>query len=125
MGSLTSSLGNRVFQREPVLEQGPLANRREVEAARSARERAPRGRRLGRVLGRVARASSVLGRALVGERKVGREDRGWILLISVGTLGLALLGLLAPRFLAWPLAFMLFWLGLASFFRAWSSRGND
>jgi cardiolipin synthase A/B len=125
VNSLSTSLGNRFVHREPVLEQGSMSNRREVEAARSARERAPRGRRIGRVVGRVARASSVLGRALVGQRQVGREDRGWILMIAGGTLGLAFLGLLAPRFLAWPLAFGLFWLGIASLFRAWSGRGTD
>lgn len=122
IGSLTTSLGQRRFHREPVLEQAP--NRSAVEAARSARERAPRGRRLGRVVGRVARASSVLGRALVGQRQVGREDRGWILLIAMSTLGLAGLALLAPRFVAWPLAFLLFWLAIASIFRAWSSRSD-
>ena len=124
VGSLTTSLGSRFVHREPVLEQAPAQNQREVEAARSARERAPRGKRIGRVVGRVARAGSVLGRALVGERQVGREDRGWILLIAAGTLGLAVLGLLAPRFVAWPIAFALFWLAIASFFRAWSSRSD-
>ncbi|HEX6925608.1 MAG TPA: phospholipase D-like domain-containing protein [Longimicrobiaceae bacterium] len=116
------SLGKRFVYREPVLEQTAEPNRREVEAARSARERAPRGRRLGRVLGRVARASSVLGRALVGQRQVGREDRGWILMIAAGTLGLAVLGIVAPRLLAWPLSFLLFWLGIGSVFRAWPGR---
>jgi cardiolipin synthase A/B len=124
VGSLTTSLGNRFVHREPVLEQPAVPNQREVEAARSARERAPRGKRIGRVVGRVARAGSVLGRALVGQRQVGKEDRGWILLIAAATLGLALVGLLAPRFLAWPIAFLLFWLGIASFFRAWSGRSD-
>src|SRR5690606_17576561 len=102
----------------------PAPNQREVEAARSARERAPRGKRVGRVLGRVARAGSVLGRALVGQRQVGREDRGWILIIATATLGLAVLGFFAPRFLAWPLAFLLFWLAIASFFRATSGQSD-
>lgn len=123
--SLSVSVGNRFVHREPVLEQSSLPNQRQVEAARSARERAPRGRRLGRLVGRFARASSVLGRALVGQRQVGREDRGWILVIAAVTLGLAFLGLLAPRILSWPIAFLLFWLAIASVFRALSSSGSE
>ena len=48
---------------------------------------------------------------------MGREDRSWIVIIAVGMLGLAVLGLIAPRVLAWPLAFLLFWLGIASLIR--------
>jgi cardiolipin synthase A/B len=92
---------------------------RAVQTARAARARAPRGHAIGRMLGRIARATSVLVRALVGQRTVGREDTGWIRLIALGLLGLAVLGFLAPRFMAWPLAFFLFWLGIASLFRGW------
>jgi cardiolipin synthase len=67
----------------------------------------------------------VLGRALVGQRLVGREDRSWIVIIAVGMLGLAILGLIAPRVLAWPLAFLLFWLGIASLIRAVAGRGSE
>ena len=56
---------------------------------------------------------------------MGREDRGWILIIALGLLGLATLGLFAPRFLAWPLSFILFWLGIASVFRAWWGGSTD
>jgi cardiolipin synthase len=121
----STGLGNRFVNREPVLEQAQTPNQREVAAARSARQRAPRGRRIGRIVGRVARASSVLGRALVGQRLVGREDRSWIVIIAVGMLGLAVLGLIAPRLLAWPLAFLLFWLGIASLIRAVAGRGSE
>jgi cardiolipin synthase A/B len=92
---------------------------RAIQSARAARARAPRGHAVGRLLGRIARASSVLLRALVGQRGVGREDTGWIVLIALGLLGLAAVGVLAPRFIAWPIAFFLFWLGLASLFRGW------
>jgi hypothetical protein len=40
-------------------------------------------------------------------------------------LGLAVLGLIAPRVLAWPLAFLLFWLGIASLIRAVAGRGSE
>ena len=38
---------------------------------------------------------------------------------------MALLGIVAPRFLAWPIAFLLFWLGMASLFRAWSGGASE
>jgi cardiolipin synthase len=109
---------SRFLQREPVLEhRAPTAA--EIESARAARARAPRGRPVGRLLGRIARAGSVLGRALVGERRVGREDSAWIGLLAVLLIVIAVVGVLAPRLLAWPLAFVLFWLGVAGLFRAW------
>lgn len=123
--SVTTRFGNRFVHREPVLQHAAEPNQPEVEAARSARERAPRGGRVGRVIGRIARAGSVLGRALVGQREVGREDRGWILIISLALLGLAALGAFAPRFLAWPMAFFLFWSAIASIVRALPSRNSD
>jgi cardiolipin synthase len=116
---------NRFLQREPVLDKMVHHDPAEIASARAARARAPRSRPLGRILGRVARASSVLGRALVGQRLVGREDSGWIAAIALGLIALAVLGFVAPRLLAWPLAFFLFWLGLASLFRARPRRGPD
>ncbi|CAN5388184.1 hypothetical protein BH23GEM4_BH23GEM4_19160 [soil metagenome] len=88
-------------------------------SAREARRKARRGGSAGRVLGRVARASSVLGRALVGQREIGAEDRGWIGVLAVVLLCLTGVAIWLPRVLAWPLAFVLFWLGVASLFRAW------
>jgi cardiolipin synthase len=115
----------RALQRRPVVEPGPERSDDEVESARAARARAPRGRFLGRFLGRIARAGSVLGRALVGLRTVGREDRGWIVLIAAFLLASSALGFLAPRILAWPLAFLLFWLGVASLVRAYQGGGRS
>lgn len=119
-----SGFGNRFVHREPVLEpQGP-ANLPEVEAARFARQRAPRGRRVARLLGRMARAASVLGRALVGQRTVGGEDRGWIALIALGLFCAAAIGFVAPRVLAWPLAVLLALLGIATLVRVWPRGGQ-
>jgi hypothetical protein len=64
----------------------------------------------------------VLGRALLGRRIIGREDAGWITLIGALLIGMAVIGLLVPRVLAWPLAFFLFWIGVASLFRAGERR---
>jgi cardiolipin synthase len=108
----------RFADRLPVQETSE-ATPEELAAARAARERAPRGSTLARIVGRMARASSVLGRALVGQRSVGREDVGWITAIAVLMLSVAVLGVFFPRLLAFPVAFFLFWLGLASLFRAW------
>ncbi|HEX5725289.1 MAG TPA: phospholipase D-like domain-containing protein [Longimicrobiaceae bacterium] len=90
--------------------------------AREARRRSFRGRQFGRLLGRIARASSVLMRALFGQRMIGREDTGWIGVLAAVLFGLAVVGALWPRLLAWPLAFFLFWLGTASLVRIWSHR---
>ena len=114
---------NRFMQRQPVNPEGDPSG--DVASARAARARAPRGRPVGRVLGRIARASSVLGRALVGQRLVGREDTGWIGAIALTLLAVAVVGFVAPRVVAWPLSFLVFWLGLASLFRAWPRRRQE
>ena len=61
-------------------------------AAREARARSFRGSQVSRFLGRLARAATVLSRALVGQRTVGREDTGWVtvwavILLTVGIVG--------------------------------------
>ncbi len=90
--------------------------------AREARRRSYRGSNWGRTLGRLARAGSVLGRSLVGQRVIGREDRGWVGAWAILLLSVAVLGYLVPEALAWPIAFQAFWLGAASVWRAWSRR---
>jgi cardiolipin synthase A/B len=117
---------SRAFDREEIsddLEGHPAAGAEsEIESAREARRRARRGSRTGRVLGRLSRAGSVLGRALLGQPVVGRGDAGWIAALAVILLGIAALGFWAPRVLAWPIAFLAFWLAIASLFRAWPRR---
>ncbi|HEU0053289.1 MAG TPA: phospholipase D-like domain-containing protein [Longimicrobium sp.] len=90
--------------------------------AREARRRSYRGSEVGRTLGRLARAGSVLGRALVGERMIGREDTGWIAALAVILLALATLGILFPRLLAIPLSLLLFWLAVVALVRVFSHR---
>jgi cardiolipin synthase len=96
--------------------------------AREAKRRSYRGSEVGRTLGRLARAGSVLVRALLGERMIGREDTGWIAALAVLLIAVAGLGAITPRILAWPLAFLLFWLAVAAIIRLFSqrriSRGN-
>ena len=114
----------RGFSRERRSTERRLTERPgpELRQARKARRRAYRGNGGLRLLGRLARAASVLGRALVGRRIIGREDTGWITVIGALLLGLAIVGLVLPRVLAWPLAFVLFWIGVASLFRAGERR---
>ena len=86
--------------------------------ARAARRRAHRGGSVGRAIGRMARAGSVLGRALVGQRMIGREDSGWVAALGVLLVLLSVLGAVFPRLFAWPVALLVFWLGVASLVRA-------
>jgi cardiolipin synthase len=119
-----SERGRRSLVRQPVTGGAPMAEAPDVLAAREARRRARRGSRLGRVLSRIARASIVLTRALLGQRNVGTEDTGWMVAIAIVLLLVAIAGFVAPRFLAWPLAFLVFWIGVASFYRALAQRGS-
>ena len=96
--------------------------RPEIATAREARAHSYRGTEVGRILGRLARAGTVLARALVGERLIGREDIGWVTALAVLMLVLAGVGIVAPRILAWPLAVVLFWLAMAALVRLASRR---
>ena len=107
-----------------VVEHPVDAEKPSRASAREARRRAYRGGTLGRAVGRGARAGSVLARALVGQRSVGREDSQWVAALGVVLILLAVLGAVVPRLFAWPIAFLLFWLGVASVVRAYSRRGG-
>jgi cardiolipin synthase len=122
---LHGPVSRRALQRRPVVEENLTLNTDKVASARAARARAPRGRRVGRIVGRIARAASVLVRALVGQRLVGREDSSWIATIAIGLIGASAVGFFAPRLVAWPIAVILLWLGLASLFRAWQRHEGD
>jgi cardiolipin synthase A/B len=117
--------GHIVMARHPVLSAPDRPDVYDIAAAQEARRRAPTGSWLGRSVSRAARAGSVLARAMVGERTVGREDAGWIAAIAAAFLGLAAIGFLRPQLLAWPVAFLLFWLGVASLVRAFPPRKRD
>lgn len=86
-------------------------------AAREARKRSFRGSQVSRFLGRMARAATVLGRALVGQRTVGREDTGWVTVWAVYLLATAAMGFLFPRVIAWPVAAISLLLGIAAMVR--------
>jgi cardiolipin synthase len=72
---------------------------------------------MGRFMGRLARAATVLARALVGHRTIGREDTGWVTVWAAILVAVSLLGFLVPRVVAWPIAFLVFWLAVAALIR--------
>lgn len=106
----------RATDRQVVVHPADAAKPGRAEA-REARRRAYRGGTVGRAVGRAARAGSVLTRALVGQRMIGREDTGWVAALGMALVLLAVAGFLLPRLIAWPVAFLLFWLGVASLVR--------
>ena len=91
-------------------------------AAREARQRSFRGSQVSRFLGRLARAATVLGRALVGQRTVGREDTGWVTVWAVYLLGMSAVGFFFPRVIAWPMAALTLLLAIAAIVRIGSNR---
>jgi cardiolipin synthase len=113
-----SSGGSRrsLMRGKPAIRQATSLE--DVSTAREARRRAPRGSWTARVIGQMSRASIVLARALLGVRNVGDEESGWIVVVALILIGMALLGFFSPRSLAWPVAFLLFWLGIAALYRA-------
>ena len=91
-------------------------------AAREARQRSFRGTEISRYLGRLARAASVLARALAGQRTIGREDAGWVSVWGVILLAVSAVGFFFPRVAAFPLALGLLVLGIATFVRILTHR---
>lgn len=99
----------RVVVEDPADERKPGR-----EKARDARRRSYRGTDAARFIGRIARAGSVLARALIGERLIGREDVGWIAVVAAILFLYAGLGFLYPKWIGWPVAFAFFWLGVGA-----------
>ncbi|MDB4949101.1 MAG: phospholipase D/Transphosphatidylase [Gemmatimonadetes bacterium] len=87
-------------------------------SARERRRRSRRGSNIGRTLGRLARAGSVLSRALAGQRSIGREDRGWVAALAVILLLYGVLGFVEPRLISVPIGVLLVWLAVVSLGRA-------
>jgi cardiolipin synthase len=86
-------------------------------AARDARRRSYRGSQASRFLGRLARAATVLARALVGQRTIGREDTGWVTVWAIILFVLSGVGFFFPRVTAWPMAVGTLLLGIAALVR--------
>jgi cardiolipin synthase A/B len=114
--------GDRRTTERVIAEDPRDETRPERISAREARRRSHRGGRLGRLMGRLARAGSVLGRSMVGQRTIGREDVGWITAWAAILFAASVVGIVRPRVLAWPAAVFLFWLAVATVVRLLTRR---
>ncbi len=108
----------RVMSERPAEHEGSATR----IAAREARQRSFRGTEVSRYLGRLARAASVLARALVGQRTIGREDTGWVSVWGVILLAFGVLAILFPRVAVLPEALVFLVLGIATFVRVFTHR---
>lgn len=119
------SPSRRSLVRRPYTDGAPDHEEGDVAAAREARRRASRGSRLGRIASRTSRGVMVLARALLGQRNIGTEDTAWVAALAIFLLFLAGLGVYAPRLVAWPISFLVFWVGVASLYRAATANRRD
>ena len=73
----------------------------------------------GRAVAGAASVGSALGAALTNRRPLGPAEAGLLATMALATLGIAALALFAPRVLAWPVAVLAAWLGIAWGIKAW------
>jgi cardiolipin synthase len=80
----------------------------------------PRGQAQGRItLASFVRAKEALGAALAGNRRLGREDRTMLGMLSFGIFLLAVLAALLPSVVGWFVAVSAGWLALSTGARAY------
>ncbi len=105
-----------------------------AEAAAAAREGAEAPRRAvsgsaGRAAAGAASVGSALGAALTNRRMLGPPESGLLIFMALLTLGLAVVAVLFPRVVAWPLGVVGAWLGLAWAWKGYGlwrqARGRD
>jgi cardiolipin synthase len=83
--------------------------------------RAPSGS-AGRAAAGAVSVGSALGAALTDRRILGPAEAGLLFLMAAVACAIGIVGALAPRFLAWPLAVIALWSGLAWFAKGISLR---
>jgi hypothetical protein len=113
-------LGTRVPARRPFT-YAPMstASLERGGTPRQGQDR-PRGQAQGRVtLASLVRAREALGAALAGNRRLGREDRTMLGLLSVVILLVAILAAILPTLTGWVLAVGAGWLALTTGARAY------
>jgi cardiolipin synthase len=106
---------------EIVLHAGKMRRSKRTPAGDTMRKRkryASRGRLLAGTVG----LGSTVGAALTRHRTLGSAESGVLFTGGVVVTLLALVGLLAPRFLAYPLALAGLWMGISLLVRAWRTR---
>jgi len=76
----------------------------------------------GRVAAGAVSVGSALGAALTNRRTLGAAESGLLAKVSIGAIGFAIVGALWPRVVAWPLAVLGAWVGIAWLAKAYSLR---
>jgi cardiolipin synthase len=122
----------RVYERDLASSTEIVINERDKVRLRSGtrprvRQHRVPGRRFSRAVGGsanrvlkdVAMAKSVLGSAVRGYRELGPHEVTSLLFFAAPALGLALVGALWPKALAWPIAVMAAIVALSLFSKAW------
>jgi cardiolipin synthase len=94
-----------------------LAESRAGPAARRARSGSA-----GRVAAGAVSVGSALGAALTNRRALGAAESGLLAKVSAGAIGFAIVAALWPRVIAWPLALLGAWLGVAWLAKAYGLR---
>ena len=94
----------------------------EVRAGSAAR-RAKSGS-AGRVAAGAVSVGSAMGAALTNRRALGTAESGLLAKVSSGAIGFAIIAALWPRMVAWPLAVLGAWVGLAWLAKAFAIRSQ-
>lgn len=100
-----------------------LERRRRVRAVGGVQRRRPGARgTAGRAAAGALRLGNAIGSALASRRVLGAAERGILVPSGIVLATLAIMGLLWPRALAWPVAAIALWWGFALLIRAWRAR---
>jgi cardiolipin synthase len=86
----------------------PAGPRHDEEHARRARSGSA-----GRAAAGAVSVGSALGAALTNRRALGPTEAGLLAKMAIAALGLGIVGALWPTFIAWPVALIAVWVGLA------------
>lgn len=91
----------------------------EAGEAVSGRARRAASGSAGRAVAGAASVGSALGAALTNRRTLGPAEAGLLATMAAATLGIAAIAIFAPRVLAWPIALLAAWVGIAWGVKAW------
>lgn len=100
---------NRVRRADPPVDTGPGRQRTSRRAVSGSAGRAAAG---------AFSVGSALGAALTDRRILGPAEAGLLFLMAAVAIGISVLAALWPRVLAWPVAFIAMWSGIA-----WAAKG--
>jgi cardiolipin synthase len=96
------------------------------ESPASARKGPPYPRARGGSSGRAAagamRIANSVGAAIANRRVLGRSESSLLMIAGVALVACAIVGVLWPQLVAWPLAAIACWIGLTLIWSGWSDR---